>query len=321
MTLLLSRADVEAILPLSEAIALTREALLEQAAGTAVAVPPRHVAVGNGGALRIVAGALLGADRMGVRVGPAAALASSRATALLYDATSGDLLSVMAYPFGTVRTGAAIGLATRVLAREDARQLAMIGTGRNALSLIEAVCAVRPIEAVRVYSRTPERRERLAREAAERTGRAARAAESSAEAVRGADVVCVATDSATPVIERAALADGAFVATMGRPSEMDPDVYRAADLIVVGHRRHEEQYFDVGQYRHRLLELVKSGELSWDGIHELSEIVAGQVPGRTSPSQTIVFKESQGGFGDIAFADYVYQEARRQGRGQEVQVQ
>ena len=316
MTLLLTRAEVEALLDLPQAIELTTDVLREQAAGQVVAVPPRHVTVPNG-ALRIVSGALVQSRRMGVRVGPAAALASSRGTALLYDAETGELLAVMAYPFGTLRTGATIGVATRLLAREDARVVGMIGTGRNALSLLRAACHVRPVERISVYSRTPERREAFSRQAAAVLGIPVEAVSETSAATLNADIVYVATDSLAPVLEAEWLSPGVFVASMGRPSELSPSVYLAADLIVVGNKEHEEGYFDVGRYTHQLLELVKAGRLSWERIPLLCDIAVGRVPGRTSAAPILVFKESQGGYGDIAFANWIYAKARERGLGTE----
>jgi alanine dehydrogenase len=316
MTLLLTTTEAAALLDLEQAMALTVEALREQAAGTVVALPPRHVTVPRG-ALRIVSGALLGIQRMGVRVGPAAALASDHATALLYDSENGNLLCIMGYSFGTLRTGATMGVATRLLAREDARTVAMIGTGRNALSLLRAACAVRLVERIRVYSRTPERREAFAHQAEAALARPVEAVSEAAAATRGADIVYVATDSRSPALHADWLTPGVFVATMGRPSEIDPSVYLAARRVVVGHKKHEENYYGAAEFPHRLLEVVRAGQLTWDAVPELCDVVVGHAPGRQATDETIVFKESQGGFGDLAFANWVYAQARQRGLGQE----
>ena len=136
-------------------------------------------------------------------------------------------------------------------------------------------------------------------------------------ATRGAEIVYVATDSLTPVLLADGLAPGTFVASMGRPSEIDPSVYLMAQRIVVGHKKHEEDYFDIGRYRHELLELVKAGRIEWGSVAEMCDIVVARARGRTSEDQIIVFKESQGGFGDIAFASWVYDQARQRGLGLE----
>jgi ornithine cyclodeaminase/alanine dehydrogenase-like protein (mu-crystallin family) len=316
MTLLLNKADVEGLLSLKQAIDITQGVFLEQGSDAVVAIPPRHVAVPRGH-LRIVSGALLQSQRMGVRVGPAGAMAGEHAIALLYDSENGDLLCVMAYPFGTLRTGATIGLATKFFARADAQVVAMIGTGRNALSLLQAACHVRPVKSIRIYSRNAERRVAFAQRAQVALGLPVESVSETQVATRGAEVVYVATDSLTPVLYADWLSAGVFVASMGRPSEIDPSVYLTADRIVVGHKKHEEGYFDLGQYRHQLLELVKDGKMDWASVHEMCDVVVGRGPARSSDEEIIVFKESQGGYGDIAFASWIYVQARKKGLGQE----
>ena len=315
MTLLLTRAEVEPLLDLQQAMELTLDVSRDQAADGVVSIPPRHVWV-PGGALRIVSGALLHARRMGVRVGAAAGLGGGL-VALLWDSASGELLAIMAYPFGTLRTAATVGVATQLFARTDARVVGMVGSGRNALGLLRAARHVRPVERIRVYSRNPERRSAFAERAEQALGVPVEAVAETAAATRDADIVYVATDALEPVLHAGWLSPGTFVASMGRPGEIDPSVYLGADLIVVGDKTNELGYRDVGQYRHRLLELTEGGQLEWSGVREMWEVVVGRVAARTSPEQTIVFKESQGGTGDVAFAGWVYARARERGLGQE----
>lgn len=319
MALILTRDEVAGLLDLSKAVDLTFDVLRQQASGDIVASPPKMVAVPQG-ALRIVSGALLQSQRIGLRASGALGLASSRGTALLYNSENGDLLSVMAYPFGTLRTGATFGVATQLLARENAHSLGMIGTGRNALNLLSSACLVRPIDNIKIYSRNPERRDKFAKRAQEILGVSVEAVTDAQATARDADIVYVATDSVTPVLQANWLPPGVFVGTMGRPSEIDPSVYLQSDRVIVTHKQHEEEYFDAQQFRHQLLELTRSGKIDWNSVHELSDIIAGKAPGRTSDSETIVFKESQGGYGDIAFADWVYSEAQKKGMGLELDL-
>ncbi len=316
MTLLISKAEVESLLNLEQAMTLTLEAFREQAAGGVVALPPRHIPVPKG-ALRIVSGALVHSHRMGVRVGSAEQLAGGGHAAVLFDSEDGKLLSVMDFPFGTLRTGATIGVATKFFARAEAHVVAMIGTGRNALSLLEAACHVRPIESIRIYSRSSERRTAFAQEAQAALGKSVNPVDSNEAAARGAEIVYVATDSLTPVLHADWVSPGAFVAGMGRPSEIDPSVYLASDLVVVGHKGHEQEYHGIGRFPHHLVELVQKGQLEWNSVHEMCDVVVGRVPGRTSEKQIIIFKESGGGFGDIAIANWLYGQAREKGMGQE----
>lgn len=324
MPLLLSRADVEGLLDLDSAMEATLQAFREQAADAIAALAPRHLE-GRGHHIRIVFGGVLDSGYFGIRAGPAVGFppgASGRSTvALLWDATSGDLLSIMAYPFGTLRTGASIGVATRLFARQDAHVAAMLGTGRNALSLLRAVCHVRPIEQVRVYSRDAQHRTEFASRAQAALGIPVEATDSTAAATIGADVACVATSSLTPVVSADQLSPGVFLATMGRPSEIDPSIYLAADRIFVTHKEHEQEYLDIKNYPHQLLRLAQAGSIDWaSGVREVCEAVVGTVPARSADGETIVFKESAGGYGDVAFCAHVYREARSRGLGQEIDL-
>jgi ornithine cyclodeaminase/alanine dehydrogenase-like protein (mu-crystallin family) len=324
MPLLLNRREVEGLMDLDSAMDVTVRAFREQAADAVAALAPRHLE-GRGKAIRIVMGGVLDSGRFGLRAGPAVGFppgASANATvALLWDSASGELLSIMAYTFGTLRTGASVGVATRLFARQDAHVAAMLGTGRNALSLLRAVCHVRPIEQVRVYSRDEHRRAAFAERARAELGVPVEAVPATEAAVKGADVVCVATNSLTPVVTADQLSPGLFMATMGRPSEIDPSIYLAADRILVTHKQHEQEYLDLKNYRHELLALVQDGRVDWaSDVHEVCDVVAGRVPARTSDTETIIFKESAGGFGDVAFCSYVYEQARRRGLGQEIEI-
>ncbi|MBI3061845.1 MAG: hypothetical protein HYY83_07725 [Deltaproteobacteria bacterium] len=138
MPLLLTREDVQPLLDLPEAIEVTESAFREQAEGQVAVHAPYHIGVKGDQALRVVSGALLRSRRVGVRLGPNVQLAGGdRMCALLFDAESGDLLSIMGYPFGTLRIAATIALAAKQLAREDAKKVGLFGIGRNALGLLK----------------------------------------------------------------------------------------------------------------------------------------------------------------------------------------
>ena len=137
MPLILSREEVQPLLNLSKAIELTEDAFKQQANGEVVPHAPYHIPVGGHQALRVVSGALRGSRRVGVRLGPNSGLAGgNRMYALLFDTESGELLSFMGFPFGTLRTAAHIALAARYMAREDSHRLGLFGVGRNAFGIL-----------------------------------------------------------------------------------------------------------------------------------------------------------------------------------------
>jgi alanine dehydrogenase len=229
-------------------------------------------------------------------------------------ADSGEMLALIeADALGQIRTGAASGLATKALARADARTLAVIGTGWQARSQLEAVCTARPIERVRAYGRDGERLRAFCDEMSAKVGVPVEPAASGRAAVDGADVICTMTSSATPVLEGAWLRDGAHVNAAGsnraNAQEIDVDAVRRAAVVAVE---------DVAQAK------VESGDLraanetagwSWDQVTRLSDIVAGHALGRTGDEQITLFESLGIGLWDIAVAIHVHDACVAQGRG------
>lgn len=315
MTLVLRRAEVARLLDFPQAVEVTMAALREQARGEVRALPPSMLPVSRG-ALRMTSGALERSGVMGVRMSPTGQLASGEDLASLYDTRTGRLLCLLPYPFGRLRVAATMALAVRLLASPAADSIGLVGTGRNAPDLLRGICADRKVSAVRVFSRDQRRREAFAADRAGELGIPVEPAPSAEAAVAGAGVVLVATSSRTPVLTRDWLSGpGVLVASMGRPGELDRSVYLDADRIVVGHKGHERGWFDRSHSTHRLVELADAGELDWGSVVELCDVLVGNHTGPTSGRGLTVFKESQGGYGDLALAAYVYQQARQQGLG------
>ncbi|MEU5398085.1 hypothetical protein ABZ348_02115 [Streptomyces sp. NPDC005963] len=315
-TLVLSHEDVEDLLDLQQAMRVTHDVLKEQAEGKAVARAPMHLDVGAG-ALRIVSGALTGSGRMGLRASGAQALASDSGAAMLFDSETGALLSVLAYPFATLRTGAMFGLATDVLSPPHAQDLAMVGTGRNALGLIRAASLVRELKRIRVYGRNEEHRAEFAARVTAELGIPAEASTTVQGATKDAEIVFVSTNTTRPVLHHADITRGAFVAGMGTPCEFGEDLYLAADRVIVTSVEHEQNFAEVwrdGSMHSTLVDLNRTGKLPWTAMSEFATVIADKRPGEG----TTVFRESSGGYGDIAFATWVYARAREMGRGTEV---
>jgi alanine dehydrogenase len=320
MALILSRDEIESLLTLSKAIELTEDAFKQQASGQVVPHAPYHIPVGGHSALRVVSGALLGSRRVGVRLGPNSGLAGGgRMYAVLFDTESGELLSFMGFPFGTLRTAAHVALAAKHMAREDAKRLGLFGVGRNALGILKALISVRPIKEVVVSSRDPERRKNFCAEVMQQVGVEARSAENPEEAVRGMHVVLTATNSLTPIFPESWVEPGTHVSSMGKPTELSRGLHLKANRIVVGSQEQERNYNDRSAAL-PLVELTTEGKLSWSRIPELGQLTTGRVPGRESPEEINIFRESQGGYGDIAFATWIYEEALRSGLGKEMSL-
>lgn len=315
MTLLLERHEVEELLDIRRAIEVTEAAFIEQGKGQVLSQAPTMLRVASG-ALRIVQGALLESKVIGARLTKAAGFPQGGSVALLCDSESGELLAVMSFPFGTLRTGATVGLATRLLARKDAEVVGLIGTGQNALALLQGVMSVRSITKIKVYSRDTEHRSRFADQAGAALGACVVPCSNPAEVVQDTDILLVSTNSEAPVFDPETMPEGLHVNSMGRPRELDPNAYRRADLIVLGDK-HQELTLALGGVDIQPLLKLKEEKGFWERVLELGYVACGR-GGRENEKEITIFRESQGGWGDVALAKWVYLQAKDQGLGKQV---
>ena len=237
-----------------------------------------------------------------------AALPTVQAVIVIFDERTGTPLALMgATHLTAARTAAASALSTRLLARDDATTLAVVGAGVLGRSHLEALPRVRPFKEIRVASRTVAHAEALAREFG------AVAVGSVEEAVRVADVVCVCTDASAPVLRREWLAPGTHVTSVGIARdgpELDPATVRAG-LLAVESRTAFQPY--------------PSGAHELQGLEpetavELGEVLSGTRPGRESDDQITVYKSAGHAVEDATAARLVYDAARAQGAGSAVDL-
>ena len=319
MPLLLSRDELKPLLDLGKAIELIENAHRQQANGQIVPHAPYHIPLDGRRGLRVVSGAVLGSRRVGVRLGPNSGLGGGdKMYALLFDTETGELLSFMGFPFGTLRTAAVVAIAAKHMARQDAKRLGLFGVGRNAFGILKGLLMVRPIAEIVVSSRDPERRRKFCDEAAELLGIRVRGVDEPEQAVRGMDVILTATNSLTPIFPEDWVEPGTHVSSMGKPTELSRGLHLKADRIVVGSQEQERNYNDKSAAL-PLVEFTAEGKLSWSRIPELGELVTGRVAGRASRDEINIFRESQGGYGDMALAAWLYEEAVRRGIGKQME--
>ena len=242
---------------------------------------------------------------------PARGLDTHQGTVTLFDGSTGEPRAILdASAVTEVRTAAVSAVATRVLAREDARVLAILGAGVQGRSHLRALVPVREFEEVRVYAPSREHAQAVA------DGRAT-VASSAEEAVRGADVVVTATSSSQPVISRAWLAPGAHVNAVGAsvPSARELDLETVVDGVLFCDSR-ESLRNEAGEFRLALEQGAISGE---DHVRaELGEVLAGMAPGRTGPDELTVFRSLGLAVEDLAAAVRAVARARELGIGTEV---
>jgi ornithine cyclodeaminase/alanine dehydrogenase-like protein (mu-crystallin family) len=242
---------------------------------------------------------------------PKRGLDAHQGTVTLFDGETGEVRVLMnASAITAIRTAAVSAVATKLLAREDARVLGILGAGVQARTHLEAMRAVRDFEEVRLYSPTPGHAEALAEEAE------AQAVASAEEAVRGADVVVTATNSLEPVLRREWLQPGAHVNVVGgRPPQMrELDVATVADSAFYVDRR-ESAEAEAWDYR----DALEAGAIAPNHIRgEIGEVLVGAAPGRTSAEELTVFRSLGLAVEDLAAAEYVVDRARAAGVGAEV---
>jgi len=233
---------------------------------------------------------------------------------MLFSRETGELVALMnASEITAIRTAAVSGVATRLLAREDANELAIIGAGVQARTHLAALACVRSLKRVRVAARNVEHAQRLVDELQPNVRFSIEAVPTNEEAVRGADVVVTATSSLEPVLKREWISPGAHINAIGTHSpnsrEIDSATMAAARIFV---DRRESALNESGDY----LLAAKEGVIGPDNIAgEIGELLIGTKSGRTSATEITLFKSLGLAIEDVACAEYLYQNAKAQNVG------
>ena len=232
-------------------------------------------------------------------------LPTIHATLAWFDAESGEPLAILdGATLTAMRTGAASGVGTRLMARPDAHVLALFGVGAQAAWQVRAVMAARPITEVRVFARTAARREAFAASMAAELGSNVRvvAAESAEAAVTGAEVICCATTSSQPIFSADWVAPGTHVNAVGSFQlgmvELPPELFARASVVAVDSR--EAALEEAGE----LVAALKAGLLAPDAYVEIGSLDPGWASGR-DPSAITVFKSVGLAIQDVAAAELV----------------
>jgi alanine dehydrogenase len=342
MTLFISDDEVVRVLNMGDCIEAMERAFAEEARGVAANQPrsrykvPRDPAV-PGYMANIIAGAVPSAGTAALRYDSTVVqervvhgqkrldwLVPSRRSwgfVLLFSLETGEPLAVIQdFSLSALRVGATTGVATRALARPGAARVGLFGSGNEARRNLEAICLVRPIAAVRVYSPNPDHRRAFAEEMTDRLGVEIQVAASPREVVEGADIVMCATSASEPVFDGAWLEPGQLVITIAntdgvhRRTEADATTMERCDLLVLNNRATL-----ISNDQRELLDLIEAGRVSWDKVTELGQIVAGLHAGRTGADQLIYYKSNTGvGIQFAAAGALIYEACRREGLGHEV---
>ena len=306
MPLWLSEDDVASLVTPGDGVPVIEECFLRMAAGQVELMPRRRFEI-EGGYFAVMAAADRGLGVAGLK---SYTLVEGQLefVVCLFDLADGSLIAMIAADrLGQVRTGAATGVAAKHLARPGATSLGLIGAGWQAESQLAAVRAAVPsIERVVVTSRTAERAGAFA------NAHGAEVAETPSDA-GGCDVVVTVTTSRDPVLRGDWLSGGALVCAIGandpRSRELDAQVIARATLVCCDSL--EDAKLESGD----LIEPIATGGLDWLEVHELHDIVAGEIPGRQSDDDVVVFKSNGIAPWDLAIGHEVLRRARDAGVG------
>jgi len=310
--LYLDEADVKHLLTMDLALEAVEAAHTAHGRGRAIDMPRQRTRL-PAAALHILQGALPDIGVFGYKA-YTTCRDGNRFLVHLFDAASGRLLAVIeADRLGMMRTGAAGGVAARHLARPDAATVGIFGAGWQARSQIEALCRVRPIQRVKVFSRDEAKRRAFCEEMAQSLGGEFLSVTSAEETVRESDIVVTITTAAQPLFDGAWIEEGCHVNAAGSNAlirrEIDETTVRRAGLVCVDSR--PTALAEAGD----LLPVLEKGRLHDRQLVELGEITAGVRAGRGSDAQITLF-ESQGmAIQDLAVAARLLQLARERGLG------
>lgn len=312
MAIYLTEDDVKDVIDMDASISVIEQAFYFLANGTAQNVPRRR-AKAPGIMLHTMSAA---AEYLG-RVGWKAYTTTAKGARFhvgLYDAETGELEALIeANALGQLRTGAASGVATEFMARPDSRVVGLLGSGLQARWQLKAVCSVRPIERVDVYSPNADRCERFAEEMSEFCRADVVPVHGPDEAAAEKDIVICATTSKTPVFDGRALETGTHLIAMGSnhlgKAEIDVTTVKMADHIVCDSIAACK--IEAGDF----VDALDQGVTDWRLMHDLSDVVAGKKTGRATPDDVTLFKSVGLAIEDVALGTEIVKRARAEGLG------
>jgi alanine dehydrogenase len=227
----------------------------------------------------------------------------------LYDGKSGALLALMQADYlGQVRTGAASGVATQYMARPDASEVGVFGSGKQARTQLIAICKVRRVRRAQVYSPNEENRTRFAREMSVVCGTEVQPVPRPEMAAEDKDIIITATNSREPVLNGHWIVEGTHLNVIGSnflgKAEIDAVAVRRCESIVVDSK--DQARLEAGDF----VQPLEDGSIHWADIHELGQVIVGRYTGRAHPQDVTLFKSLGIAIEDVAVAARVYAKAQ-----------
>jgi alanine dehydrogenase len=312
--LLLSEDDVRRLLTMEMAIEAVEQGLRKVALDEAQNIP-RARSQTDHGMLHTMSASAKTLGVMGSKVYSTSRKGQAQFLLSLFDGKTGALLCLMQADYlGQVRTGAASGVATAHLARTDACEVGVFGSGKQARKQVEAVCKVRRVRRVHVFSRSAENRSRFAEELSALCQTEVLPTARPEVAAEDKDIVITATTSREPVLFGQWLAPGTHVNAIGSnflgKAELDASAIRRCQLVAVDSK--DQARLEAGDFQQPL----EDGSLHWSDVREVGQIIVGRYPGRRHPDDVTLFKSLGIAIEDVAVAARVYARAQEEKVGQ-----
>lgn len=312
--LLLNEDDVHHLLTMEESLDAVEQGLRKLALEEAENISRRRARTDHV-MLHVMGAAIKSPDFLAAKV-YCSSLRKSEATFLvpLFDGKTGALLALIQADYlGQMRTGAASGVATRYLARPDAAEVGLFGTGKQARTQLLAVCHVRKIRRVHVYGRNEENRKRFVDEMADRCRVEIVSATRPELAAEDKDIIITATNSREPVLSANWVAQGTHINAVGSNqitrTELDPALIGRCSSVVVDSK--EQARLEAGDFQQAL----EDGTLRWENVRELCQAIVGRYSLRKHAQDITLFKSLGIGMEDVAVAAHVYARALTAGIG------
>lgn len=318
MAIFLTNQEVRSLLPMADCVDLMERVFQDEAAGKSKTLPRQHIPLPVG-FHRTISGVAEGFGVYGMKTYGAVRKEGWKRTrylVILFSLETGLIEAIMeARDIGQIRTGAVAGLATRLLARKDARTVGIIGTGWEARSQIQAMNAVRHITHVKAFSRSSENRQAFAHEMNQTLGINVEPVERAEDAARDVDIFITITSANDPLVDGSWIAPDTHINAVGATTpgrrELDVETVRRTDIVVV--EQLEQAQADAAE----LFTAVNEGALNWDDVVLLSDLVSGKTITRT-PGMITQFNSLGVATEDLAAAAFVMQRAKEQGIGVEL---
>ena len=317
MPLLLTEADVRQLLTMPVALQAVEASFRRLADGTALVHPRQRLHLQGFSYLHYMAAADGAGGYEGLKI-YTSSRHGLRFMIPLFRAKTGELLAFIEADYlGQMRTGAATGIATKLLTCRNAKTVGIIGTGVQAKTQLEAVAAVRKVERIFAFGRDVNRREKFAQEMSASLGVPVKSASSAEEAARQSEILITATTAKEPVLKGAWLRPGMHINAIGanfpEKRELDSEAIHRADAIFVDSC--EQSKMEAGD----LIQAFRENPARWNEVKELSALFTANATGRNSPDQITIFKSNGIAIQDVVTAGRVYELALEKNLGKQVE--